>query len=452
MSNVVILMADEHNPLYSSVYKHPFVMTPNMEKLAKRGTVFENAYCPSPLCLPSRSSFITGKRVHQLQTYNNCMVNLDTSPQSYGSFLDQQGVHTVHIGKTHFFDQGEKLGYSEMILPGEAVYPGNSYIQRNPLPVRNEVLKRATSYGAKENDQQLLNDLDSIDSALDWIRNNGNQQSKPWVLAVNLVKPHFPHFTTEEMWEMYASHEDLPLYPKKCKTAQHPYAKAHRKYFQVDSFTEEQVKGLRRGYYGCVSFVDQQLGKLMAVLDSEGLQDETNLIYAADHGEMLGKFGMWWKCNLYEDAVRIPCIAAGPDFQSDFSVETPVDLHDVQASIFEAVGVQHPDDWLGTPLSQIPQNDQDRIIFSEYHGHGAPGSLFMVRKGNWKYIHYSNAPHQLFDLKEDPDELNNLLEHRYDLADAMLNELLKVCDAEEEHQRAETFIMAQLEKLNLPGS
>jgi len=100
MANVVLLMSDEHNPFYSSVYGHPFVHTPNMERLARSGSVFLNAYCPSPLCLPSRSAFMAGKRVHELQTYSNCNLNLNPRHPSYASVLSQQGVHITYIGKT----------------------------------------------------------------------------------------------------------------------------------------------------------------------------------------------------------------------------------------------------------------------------------------------------------------------------------------------------------------
>jgi len=448
MNNVLILMSDEHNPLYSSVYHHPFVKTPNLEKLATKGTLFKNAYCPSPLCMPSRSAFISGKRVHEIQTYNNCQINLDRSIESYGDYLNQQGVHTVHIGKTHFYDQGKNLGFSEMILPRESAYPGNIYIKRNPLPVCNEVLGRASGYGTFEQDRQLLKDLDSIEAALGWLQTKGTQLEQPWVMAVNVVKPHFPHNTTQKWWDAYEDYEDLPQHLQDFESAQHAYASAHRKYFQVDTFTEAQVRGLRRGYFGCISFVDEQLGRLMEALESTGLEKTTNLVYISDHGEMLGKFGMWWKCCLYEDAIRIPCVASGPDFPSQYLVETPIDLHDVQASIFQAVGGQHPEEWLGEPLNQIPKNDPERVIFSEYHGHGAPGSSFMIRKGNWKYIHYTEAPQQLFDLEADPNELENLVESHLHIAQELSDELRKICDPAEEHQRAESFITSQLEKAN----
>ncbi len=96
MSNVLLLMSDEHNPMFSSVYGHPLVQTPNMERLAENGCLYESAYCPSPLCVPSRSAFMSGHRVHDIQAYSNCRQNVRKDRPSYGRVLAKQGVHTVY--------------------------------------------------------------------------------------------------------------------------------------------------------------------------------------------------------------------------------------------------------------------------------------------------------------------------------------------------------------------
>jgi choline-sulfatase len=204
----------------------------------------------------------------------------------------------------------------------------------------------------------------------------------------------------------------MPEYGMDNETARHPRAVDLRTHFQTEHFTEEQIRGQRRGYLACVTFVDRQLARLIEALKSSGHLDRTNVIYTSDHGEMLGEFGMWWKCALYEDSARIPCIAAGPDFSGGRRSRCPVDLHDAQASLFAATGADRPAGWVGAPLQSIPEEDADRVVFSEYHGHGARESSFMIRRGNWKYLHHFNAPHQLFNLSEDPHELRNLC-HSY---------------------------------------
>jgi choline-sulfatase len=441
-SNVLLLVSDEHNPLYSSPYGHPSVQTPHMQRLADTGTLFWNAYCPSPLCLPSRAAFMAGRRVHELQTYSNCNLKLDPTPRSFGAELAQQGVYSTYIGKVHVYARGNQLGFSEMILPGDSPPPGDTNHRRNPMTVRDGASQRADGYGPQEDAFQT--DLTYIDAALGWIRNRSTGIDQPWVLAVNLHKPHFPHFTTRELWDLYPTGGDLPTYGADCASAQHPYAHALREHFETDWFSDDQIRGLRRGYLGCVTFVDRQLGRLLAALEETGQLETTDVIYTSDHGEMLGKFGMWWKCSLYEDSVRVPCIASGPSFRQGATVDTPVDLHDLQASLFRSAGADRPSDWVGKPLQDIPGNHPDRVIFSEYHGHGARGSSYMVRQGRWKFIYYVDAPDQLFDLEADPDELRNLIDKAPQVARKLESELRRVCDPELENRRAEAFIEEQL--------
>jgi len=449
MANVVLLMSDEHNPFYSSVYGHPFIQTPNMTRLADSGVVFENAYCSSPLCMPSRSAFMAGRRVHELQTYSNCNLSMGgTHRASYGSVLAEQGIYTAYIGKTDVYDRKDRLGFSEMILPGDRALPGDVNHRRNPLTLRKGSARRANGFGPRKD--AGAGDRRCVDAAVHWLEERartgrvGPSRDCPWILTVNVTNPHFPHYATPALWDLAAVGADLPEHGPESPSATHPYARDLRDHFETDQFSEEQIRGLRRGYLGCVMFVDQQLGRLIRALEKARQLQSTNVIYTSDHGEMLGKFGMWWKCSLYEDSVRVPCIAAGPDFPRGRRVGTPVDLHDVRAAVFQALGAEQPDEWLGTPLQELGAHDSERVVFSEYHGHGTRASSYMVRRGRWKYLHYAAAPHQLFDLAVDPDELRNLYAVHPEVAKRLEGELRNICSPEEEDRRAEEFIERQL--------
>jgi choline-sulfatase len=202
-----------------------------------------------------------------------------------------------------------------------------------------------------------------------------------------------------------------------------------------------------RGYLGCVTFVDRQFGRLLAALEQSGARETTDVICTTDHGEMLGKFGMWWKCSLYEDSVRVPCLAAGPSFRAGARVRTPVDLHDVQATAFSSLGADRPADWVGTSLTEVPAGDPRRVIFSEYHGHGTRASAYMVRRDKWKYMHYVTAPDQLFDLEADPAELDNVLAARPGIVAELEQALEAICSPQGENAWAEAFIYRQLAEL-----
>ncbi|MBS10605.1 MAG: hypothetical protein CME19_03245 [Gemmatimonadetes bacterium] len=232
---------------------------------------------------------------------------------------------------------------------------------------------------------------------------------------------------------MYEGHDDLPDHGGDVASVNHPYVLDLRKQFQMEAFREESVRGLRRGYYGCLTHVDRKVGEVMDVLDETGLSDRTVFAYTSDHGEMLGKFGLWWKCSLYEDSVRAPLIVAGPSFRKGEVGHTALSQLDLQASIFAAVGAERPEDWAGGPLQDLGLNDESRATFSEYHGHGVRGSGFVIRKGKWKYMHNCEAFHQLFDIIDDLDDRHE--SEPKDVAD-LERELKAVCDPDAENRRA----------------
>jgi len=328
-----------------------------------------------------------------------------------------------------------------MILPGDRALPGDTNNSRNPLTIRQGAAGRASRFGPRKDARER--DKAYVEAAITWLRTKA-PTNKPWVLVLSVTRPHFPHYVTQELWDLYSDGGDLPAYGAEVASANHPYARDLRAHFETDQFTQAQIRGLRRGYYGCVTQVDRHLGEILAVLEETGKAETTNVIYTSDHGEMLGKFGMWWKCSLYEDAVRVPCIAAGPSFPQGKRITTPVDLFDVQAALFKAVGAQRPHDWVGDALQDMPVDDPQRTVFAEYHGHGTRASAYMIRQGGWKYIHYAEAPHQLFDLDADPEELNNLFDACPDVARRLERELRKICSPEKENKRAEAFIQQQL--------
>lgn len=420
-----------------------------MQRLAEKGTVYKNAYCSSPLCLPSRSAFLTGRRVHQIHTYSNCNINLDKSLSTYGCELSKQGIHTAYIGKTHAFDKPANLGFNEMILPYDFDLPGDINHRRRPLWIRKGAAARACDFGPMENPYK--NENECINKAMEWIVQRAPKLDKPWVFTVSLPNlPHFPHFVAEKHWEMYPGGGDLPKYGKEEESANHPYAVDLRNHFETERFSEEQIRGLRRGYLGRVTAVDEMIGQIVDALEKSGQLQNTNIIYTSDHGEMLGKFGMWWKCSLYEDSARIPMLAAGPDFKNGGQIETPVDLLDLNAYLFDSHALKRPDNWAGIPLNKIAENDKNRVIFSEYHGHGTRSGAYMIRKGEWKLIYYMEAFNQLFNLSKDPHELDNIIEKYPDKASELERELKEICSPEIENEYAHKFEDDQFKVIGVP--
>lgn len=247
---------------------------------------------------------------------------------------------------------------------------------------------------------------------------------------------------------MYEELADLPEYGADEESANHPYARDLRRYQRADQVTEEKARCMRQGYYALVTHVDRQIGKLIDAWQELGLADNTVLAYTSDHGEMLGKFGMWFKSSLYEDSVRVPLLAAGPGFAAGWRVDTPVSLLDLQATIFRTVGAERPADWAGEPLQDVLDRDAERVVFAEYHAHGTRSGAFMIRQGDWKLLYYMRAPHQLFNLREDPDELVNLWEREPEVAARLEKELRKICDPEEVNALAHDWEARQLAEID----
>lgn len=437
--NVVFLMSDSHNPRISSTYGHPFVKTPNLDRLAEMGTVFEQAYCASPLCVPSRSAFMSGRYVHEIEVFNNCKV-IPAEHPSYGGVLHDQGVHTAYVGAaSNLYRNPFELGFTEMPLVKRTDPPLTTSFARTPLPARS--LNR--KYGPKED--VWKSDVATVDYSVQWLRETAPALDKPWVLVVNVQPPHSPLTARPEYWEMYEGKGDLPTYGTDEESAQHPYARDLRYFFQTQEASEEDVRRMRQGYYAAVSFVDHELGRLMDALEESGQLEDTVIAYTSDHGEMLGKFGMWWKHSLYDDSARIPLVVAGPGFTAGRRVNTPVSLLDFQATIFEAVGARRPEHWRGEPLQQMATDDPERVVFSEYHGNGVRSGAFMIRRGDWKLIYNMAAPHQLFNLREDPEELNNLWEAEQEIAQELADQLRRICNPEAVNARAHAKEREQLE-------
>lgn len=426
MTNVLLLVSDEHNPRYSSTYGHAVVRTPNMDRLAARGTVYENAYCPSPLCVPSRTAFMSGRYTHETQAYNNSKV-VERRHPSYGGVLAEQGVHTVYVGGgSNLYRDPYTLGFSEMLNVARTGRSLGTHAIQAERPSRRPM--RTTAACGPVEDRYSEDDA-HIDDAIAWLQTRAPGLDRPWTMTIDINPPHPPYTTAPEYWEMYQGQGDLPTCGADQESAHHPYAQDVRDNGRWD-FDEELVRSLRQGYFGAVTYVDDQLGRLLDALESVGLTDDTLVCYTSDHGEMLGKFGMWGKTSLYEDSARIPMIAAGPGVAPGQWASTPVSSLDLQATLFHAVGARRPEAWRGTPLQHIPAEDPGRTVFASYHGHNQRGGSFLLRRGDWKLLYNTAAPSQLFNLRDDPEELVNQWAERPEVVEELEAELRAVCDPE----------------------
>lgn len=447
-SNLLIIMSDQHNRRLAGCYGHDIVETPNLDRLARDGVRFDAAYTPCPVCVPARASFATGKYVHQIGHWDNAMP-FTGAEVSWHSFLRERGHRTVSIGKLHFRSDTDDNGFSEEQI-GMHVIEGKGdllgLVRDEDMPKRAGAYKMAKMAGPGES-MYTTYDREIAARAQIWLREEARKyEEKPWVLFVSFVCPHFPLTAPPEHFYRYYD-EDLqpPLLYEQREDPLHPYLEDYRRSFAYDEFfeTPDMVKRAQAGYMGLCSFLDENIGKVLSAMADTGLTDNTRVVYTSDHGDNLGNRGLWGKSTMYEDSVGVPLIIKGPDIPAGKVAQTPASLLDLYPFIMSSTGETSPEtvtkEHPGTDVMRLIEGEEkDRAVFSEYHGMGSKAAAYMIRKGNYKLLAYATYPPQLFDLSEDPDELNDLAqdENAKPVLQDLQQELMKVCDPHETDRRA----------------
>jgi choline-sulfatase len=417
--NLLVIMSDEHNPRTLGHAGDPVAHTPALDALAAGGTRFDAAYTPSPICVPARGAFITGQPVHRSRCWDNAIA-YDGRMPSWAGALRERGHHVAAIGKLHFQGHdGQDYGFSETILPMQ-ITGGTGDVTmliRDPTDVRETAARKLLQQAGRGESEYTRYDRRVAAAAEAWLRESApRHRDRPWVLFVSMVAPHFPLTAPAEHFDRYAT-AALPR-PKlwgapEAQRLPHPWLRdyAARSAHYAQFRDEADLQRALAGYYGLVSFMDAHVGGLVRALEETGLAAETRVLYTSDHGDNLGARGLWGKCTMYEESARIPLIMAGPEVPRGARCATPVTLCDVAATILDAAGAPEAIGELGLPgaslLDLAGRPDEDRAALSELHTY-CPDGVFMLRTLRHKYVHYVNAPPQLFDLEADPEELHDL--------------------------------------------
>jgi choline-sulfatase len=419
--NLLVILADEHSPRALGCAGHPFVHTPNLDALAARGTRFTAAYTPSPICVPARAALATGRNLHAMGRHHDNADPYDGSVRSWHHALRDGGHEVVSIGKLHFRGlPGDDHGFSEERLAMHVVDGKGdllALIRDETAPPRKGAAKMAKSAGPGESDYTRY-DRDICADAQVWLREKAKaaadkpQGEKPWCLFVSLVTPHFPLTAPPEHFYRYPPEVvgTPKLYAKDQRPA-HPFLADYAATIPYDAHVPDLATAQRMmaGYYGLVSFMDEQVGKILAALEASGLGGSTRVLYASDHGDNAGARGLWGKSTMYEESVGVPMILAGAGVPAGAACATPVSLTDVFATVLDAVGCAEPVPPGTASLFDVARGAAaGRRVVSEYHASGSREAAFMLRDGRWKYVRYVTYPPQLFDLLTDPEELRDL--------------------------------------------
>ena len=411
-ANLLFILSDQHQAAAMGCAGHELVQTPHLDRLAAGGTCFANAYTPCAICVPARAALATGLPVHQTGCWDNGLP-YDGRIKSWGHRLKEAGFRVDSIGKLHFRSRADDNGFSREIEPlhvVEGIGDPSSGIRDGSLirDSRAGILEA----GAGASTYQAY-DIRSRDNAIRWLHRHAND-ARPWVLFLSFVTPHPPFIAPPADYARYP-HEQIALPPQwqPADWDAHPALDELRRYFAYDApFDEVVIRRLHSAYYGLCSFLDAQIGQVLAALEQAKLRENTRIIYTSDHGEHLGARGLYGKFTMYEEAAAIPLIVAGPDVAAGRVVDMPVSLLDCYPTALQALGCPAADEDRqrgGRSLWELAAaDDGDRTVFAEYHAIGSRNAFYMLRDRRWKYVYYVGARPQLFDLWDDPQECNDL--------------------------------------------
>ena len=434
--NFLILMVDQLTGTLWDDGPAPFLDVPNLRALHERSVNFSAAYSPSPLCTPARGSFMTGLLPSGTTVYDNA-AEFPSNLPTYAHYLRRAGYYTALSGKMHFVGADQLHGFEDRLTTD--IYPadfGWTPDWRKPFERVDwwyHNLSSVTEAGVAHTSNQLEYDDEVVYHArLKLLQLARRTDPRPFCLTASFTHPHDPYTARPAYWARYEG-VDIPdpATPELPPEARDPHTR--RLYDAVDAgrftVTAEHVRRARRAYCANISYLDDKIGELLGTLEDSGFAEDTAVIFVADHGDMLGERGLWYKMNFFEGAARVPLSIAWPGRLGAGRVTTPCSALDVLPTLLDVAGVD--EEALALPLdgvSLLPaarraaaagadgtsaaagddRPDEARVVASEYMAEGSVSTMLMLRQGPWKYVWCAADPVQLYHLEDDPRELVNL--------------------------------------------
>ncbi len=418
--NILVIQADQMAAKALSLYGHRLVKTPHLERLAERGTLFEQAYCNFPLCVPSRASMMAGRLANAIAMWDNA-IEMPASIPTLAHYLRSAGYHTVLCGKMHFVGPDQLHGFDERIVTD--IYPSNfawtpDWIVGERYRPTGINMRAVVDSGLCARSLQIDYDEEvehcGVQKLYDLAR---FRQERPWMLWVSFTHPHSPYVTTQKYWDLYDHDEvdmpavdDIPLDEKDAMSRWLHYAHGG----DLHDVTREHIHNARHAYYGMCSYIDDKVGRLLDSLKALDIEDDTVVVFTSDHGEMLGERGMWFKQSFYEWSVTVPLILRIPGFDSRARCDRLVSLVDLLPTLMDLAGegdfepISPLDGHSLLPMMAGESAAWNNEVVSEYTGEGVVAPCRMVRVDNHKLIYTHGHRELMYDLSADPLELDNL--------------------------------------------
>ena len=420
--NLLIVVADQLAAPFLPAYGHPVVKTPNIDRLAREGVVFETMYSNSPLCAPARATFMSGLLSSSTGVYDNA-AEFRSSIPTFAHYLRLEGYRTCLSGKMHFVGPDQLHGFEERLTTD--IYPADfgwtpdwskpqeriDWWYHNMTSVKQAGIAEITNQLEYDDEVAFLARRRIFDFAR-------YRDQLPFCLTVSLTHPHDPYANRERFWNLYRDEDiDLPATGPVSYAAMDQHSRRLHDVSAMDDYevTPADIRNSRRGYYASLSYVDDLVGSLMETLRTCGLADDTIVMLTSDHGDFLGERGLWYKMSFREHAARVPLIVHAPGRFAPRRVSTPCSIADLLPTIVDMVkpgasdALAAPVDGRSlAPLLMGGPEDETQATLGEYLAEGVHAPMYMVRQGRWKFVACETDPDQLFDLAADPHENRNL--------------------------------------------
>ena len=455
--NLLYIHSDQHNPAVTGCYGDPLVQTPHLDGLAARGVVFDNVYCPSPICVPSRMSMLNGRYPYENEVWTNNHI-LDPGSPTFAHAMGAVGYRPVLIGRMHSLGPDQLHGYAERLVGDHGSnYLGGKGVDHGTLtgtagPARVSLEKSGPGQSAYQ-----VHDEDVTVATVDYlnrlgVRKRAGVMEEPFSISVGFMLPHQPFVARREDYDLYDGRMTMPKHPEPFSDALHPYFRWWREQCGIVEVSDAEILRARTAYWALVTRMDQMIGEILTALQENDLAENTIILYMSDHGEQVGEHGLWWKQTFYEDSVRVPTILSWPGALPEGvrcdRIVSSLDLNATMIDALEAPALPNSRGRSVLPLLREKGAAWEDIAFSEYCTDEGCYHR-MIRSGDWKLNYYHGQPSQLFNLTEDPAELHDRAGDAacQDVLEALTQQVLDGWDPEAiaakmEAKRAEAKILA----------
>ena len=414
--NFLIFMVDELCGRFFEDGPAPFLHVPNLRALSDKAVNFSNTYCPSPLCTPSRASFMTGQLTSKIGAYDNA-AELCSSVPTFAHYLRGGGYQTTLSGKMHFIGADQLHGFEQRLTTD--IYPVDFGWTPDWTRPHERIdwwyhnFSTVTGAGVAETTNQLEYDDDVTHFTKQKIRDLARgKDERPFCLTVSFTHPHDPFVTRQKYWDLYPE-DKMPGLNVAAIDFEHMDAHSKRLMNMSDwtsyDITKQNVIDSRRAYFANISYLDEQIGQILETLKNCQLDEDTIIIFLSDHGDMLGERGLWFKMSMFEDSLRVPMFIHAPEHFKPAKINTPVSTLDVLPTLLDLAGIEFESDIDGHSLVPLSSGgERTEPVFSEYAGEGSIAPMVMIRTETKKFVHCPVDPPQLFNLEDDPFEQVNL--------------------------------------------